>query len=272
MRSPRRLVILGVLLTLAMAVGYPVIRILRQQAAVTALRRPGLHVEIDPPWFDAWVKRDWYTRNLGTVRRVRIVGRITVRDLEILNRMDTLRWLEFDTASEKAWLNLPTHIPKLAIGLPDAGLSLAARRQLSRMQFDELMIRRMVGDGTLPIDVNVLEPLGKLPRLKSLDLIDATVSGDFLLDLVLTLPNLKRLEIRNAGLQDEDLEPLSHLAHLQELRLRDNHRLTDACLSHLGKLPSLRILKIDQWGGLTEPGLDGLRSSRPDVQIITNQD
>lgn len=118
----------------------------------------------------------------------------------------------------------------------------------------------------------MLEPLGKLPRLKSLDLIDVTVSGDFLLDLVLTLPHLERLEIRNAGLQDDDLEPLSHLAQLQELRLRDNHRLSDACLSHLGKLPALRILKIDQWGDLTEPGLDGLRSRRPDLRIISNQD
>lgn len=270
MPSPRRLVLVSVLLTLAVVIGYPASRIYRQQSAVATLRRPGVRIETDPPWLAGWVGQEWYSRNLGTVRRVRIAGRITARDVTAVKDLDNLQWLEFDEASEKVWLSLPRHFPKLAIGLPDAGLGLAARRQISTMpRLDEVMIRRM-GDGMLAIDQTALEPLTKLPRLRALHLMDMIVTEDFLFDLVRQFQHLERLELRNVDLRDDHLELLSHLAHLQELRMRDNHRLTDVCLESLAKMPSLRVLAADQHEKLTEAGLDGLRARRPDLLILTN--
>lgn len=98
----------------------------------------------------------------------------------------------------------------------------------------------------------------------------AGISSAGMVHLTGASESLKRLRVSGLSIGDDGVKSLVALGHLEQLSLRDDESITDAALTDLAMLPSLKVL--DTFGtGITDDGLESFRRERPDVDVYNGQ-
>ncbi len=82
------------------------------------------------------------------------------------------------------------------------------------------------------------------------------------------LTNLKVLNLTSCRCIGAGLVYLKNLTNLQELNLTFYSQITDANLIHLAKLTNLRTLNLTWCDEITDTGIQNLKNSLPQVEII----
>ena len=82
----------------------------------------------------------------------------------------------------------------------------------------------------------------------------------------LTVCPIRWITVVVSDMKDSDLECFLGLTKLEYLELRDNIGITDAGLEHLEKIPSLKILRLDNTS-ITPEGLKDFKKKRSDIEV-----
>jgi hypothetical protein len=115
-----------------------------------------------------------------------------------------------------------------------------------------------------------VKKLAKLPRLKVLHLESTNVHGEFVEEfarcksslrslrfgndsttpaawkMLANLKDLKRLDMYHCRLKDEALQYIGQMTALEQLRIPDNSKITDAGIQHLKNLKHLHYLSVEE--------------------------
>lgn len=109
-----------------------------------------------------------------------------------------------------------------------------------------------------------LEALAHVPNLRRIDLADAVITDDDLVSLK-NLQDLQDLDLQGTGISDAGLERLNGLKSLRRLSLRGT-RVTDAGLQHLRQLLNLQELSLIDTQ-VSGEAADELRRAIPFVNV-----
>jgi len=124
-----------------------------------------------------------------------------------------------------------------------------------------------IGSGSV-----TLAGLKVLQELKNIKQIDLRLSGNLGdiqkidLPILLTLPGLRSLELRDAKLTDKDLVPLGQIAELENLELCGNTEITDAGLVNLDGLSKLKSLDLSGTQ-VMDPAVAAFKQKKPGVRV-----
>lgn len=146
---------------------------------------------------------------------------------------------------------------------------------------DALALRKLRGLTELLVDTPTDEAWTCLPPQLTKFGVRQRYDGRLSLQALPHIAKLRRLNSLQiiADLTDSEVEQISRISNIESLDLQYNDRLTDGCLRHVAKMPSLRVLKISESPvrlsnkGLPLPrnlsgvGLAKLHELRPDISI-----
>jgi hypothetical protein len=115
----------------------------------------------------------------------------------------------------------------------------------------------------VPVTVQNLEDLQKLPRLRTLNLLQSHFEGQELRRLA-QLPQLEELRMTEAT--DASLAQLAGCNELRTLRLFSSLKVTDRGLAKLPALPKLEQLQLVQTS-ITPAGVQAFKERHPNVEV-----
>jgi hypothetical protein len=135
----------------------------------------------------------------------------------------------------------------------------------------------IIFDQTVAIDTTYLSlvfveqlnstELMKIRKLSKLTTLNASnyLLNDEHLEIIGSIAGLETLHLVMTEITDEGIAYLGPLIKLQELRLKDNPQLTDACIPHLAMLQALKLIHL----GNTDISVEGLTELMSKVALTT---
>jgi hypothetical protein len=167
---------------------------------------------------------------------------------------------------------LPEDVVKIIIDYVAQGASLVELHNLLLVNksFNMALLKAPVNlDLSFHTELND-EKFGKIialfPRMESLNISHTKLTKEGLRYLI-SLKNLKGLNMSRLSLDDTDAELISnHLSNLEYLFL-DSTSITDNGLKHLGKLKNLKTLSLISCPNITEKAVDDFRKAFPHIKV-----
>ncbi len=117
-----------------------------------------------------------------------------------------------------------------------------------------------------PLRDQDLEPLRRLVSLRRLDLFDIGPSGERIVDICASLPNLTGLSLANCWLTENDLGRIVTLPRLRALRL-GHMPLTDRSLEVISRCRTLQLLDL-RYTCITDEGLEFLSRTMKQLRVL----
>ena len=119
------------------------------------------------------------------------------------------------------------------------------------------------------ISVEGVRKLYPLPSIVWLDISNNVWTAESM-KFVARLKSIWRLDLCNGGLRDDDVMYATLLPQLQEITLKGNSELTDACLEPLSRLPMIGCIDVQQCSGISDQALERMRK-KPGFRNMSNR-
>lgn len=116
-----------------------------------------------------------------------------------------------------------------------------------------------------------VESLRDLPNFSFLDLSRTRLSKE-VVPAVAKIKTLTELRLNAADITDEDLEAISHMSELEQIRVSVNPRITEEGLFKLGKCKKLELLTADRCPNISNAARLKFKNKYPRVSMAEGRD